>query len=64
MKLDTFLHKIYFDCQSKTLFSSINNLYKAEKSKYPDVTLEKIKDWQDVYTLHKPARKKKIKEIK
>ena len=61
MKLDTFLHKIYFDPQSNASFSSINKLYKAAKSKYPDVTLEKVKDWlsaQDVYTLHKPAWKK------
>ena len=61
MKLDVFLHKIYFDPESTTSFSSVNKLYKFAKSKFPNVRIEYIKHWlsaQDVYTLHKPVKKK------
>ena len=61
MKLDTFLCKIYFDPENTASFSSVNKLYKLAKSKFPDVTIDYIKDWlsaQDVYTLHKPVKKK------
>ena len=60
MKLDIFLHKIYFDPESTTSFSSVNKLYKSAKSIFPNVRIEYIKDWlyaQDVYTLHKPIKK-------
>ena len=61
MKLDTFLHKIYFDPENNASFLSVNKLYKTAKSKFPKVTIAYIKDWlsaQDVYTLHKPVKKK------
>ena len=61
MKLDVFLYKIYFDPKSTASFSSVNKLYKLAKSKFPNVRIEYIKDWlsaQDVYTLHKPVKKK------
>ena len=61
MKLDTFLQKIYFDPNSNASFASVNKLYKVAKSKFPNVTLKEVKDWlsgEDVYTLHKPVKKK------
>ena len=61
MKLDTFLHKIYFDPENTASFSSANKLYKVTKVKFPNVTADYIKDWlsaQDAYTLHKPVKKK------
>ena len=65
MKLDTFLHKTYFDPENNASLSSANKLYKTEKSKFPDVTLNYVKDWlssKDVYALHKPV-KRILKEI-
>ena len=60
MKLDVFLIKTYFDPENNTSFFSVNKLYKIAKTKFPKVTLDNIQDWlstQDIFTLHKPAKK-------
>ena len=65
MKLKAFLEKTYFNPSHNAAFSSVNKLYKVAKLKYPNVTINIIKDWlssQDAYTLHKDARNSK--EIK
>ena len=61
MKLETFLEKTYHNPSHNVAFSSINKLYKAAKLRYPNITINVIKDWlssQDAYTLHKDARRK------
>ena len=61
MKLETFLEKTYHNPSNNAAFSSINKLYKAAKLRYPNVTINVIKDWlssQDAYTLHKDVRRK------
>ena len=42
MNLDTFLDKTYFDPENNA--SSTNKFYKTAESKFPDVTLNYVKD--------------------
>lgn len=56
--MDQYLEKIYTDPKSPSAFSSVQRLYHEAKKKYPNVKLEKIKNFlkhQPSYTLHKPV---------
>ena len=58
--MENYLKNIYFDINSSASFSSVYKLYKEVKIKYPDVTINQVKNWlskQFPYTLHKPARR-------
>ena len=57
--VDKVLRRIYYDPSHPAAYSSVNALYKS--SKEYGIKRKEIESWlkkQDVYTLHKPARRK------
>jgi hypothetical protein len=60
MNFEEELYKIYYNPANSAGFSSVQKLYEAIKSKFPDTTKNKVKNWlrgELAYTLHFPARK-------
>ncbi|MGI9555418.1 MAG: DDE-type integrase/transposase/recombinase [Cyanophyceae cyanobacterium] len=58
---ETTLKRLYYSLDQPAALSGVNRLYKAAKDVHPSLTKRKVERWleqQDVYTLHKPARRK------
>ena len=59
--METLLKSIYYDPRHPASFGGAIALYRAAKAANPYVSLSDIKDWlssQLTYTLHKPVRRK------
>jgi len=60
-KLYKYLERIYYDPAEAGSFGGVLSLYRQAKRSFPNLKISQIKKWlmmQDVYTLHKPARRK------
>jgi hypothetical protein len=58
--MEEYLKTLYYDSTNSASFGGLYKLYKQAKLKYPDITLEYVKNWlidQTAYTLHKNARR-------
>jgi transposase InsO family protein len=58
--MEELLKQKYLDLENAGALTSVQTLYRATKQANPDTTLANVKHWlqtQDVYTLHKPARR-------
>ncbi len=59
--LEDILKKIYYDVSNPNSFGSIDKLYNAAKSKFPNLKREQVENWlksQETYSLYKPLIKK------
>lgn len=62
--MDAVLSGIYFDTNNPACFSNVTALYREAKKIFPKLRQSDVKRWlakQEAYTLHKPARKKFIR---
>lgn len=62
--MDAVLSRVYFDLENPAAFSSVNALYQEAKKLYPALRRNDVSDWlskQEAYSLHKPARKRFIR---
>ena len=58
--MNEILHEIYYNPSHPASFGGVNNLYKYAKLEDPNIKLNNVLNWlkqQNVYTLHRPARK-------
>lgn len=59
--MDRLLRQLYYDPSEATAFSGVRALYEAAKRRNSRITLPRVENWlskQDVYTLHRPVRRR------
>lgn len=60
--MDKVLNQIYYDLRSAGSFSGVDAVFRAAREKgYKKISRKQVRDWlkrQEVYTLHKPARRR------
>ena len=60
-RLDTALQEVYYDPSQPAGFAGVDALHATIRKKFPHLKRSTVRTWlekQDVYTLHKPSRRK------
>lgn len=60
-KINSLLHKIYYNPKHPSGFAGVQKLYRSARNRIKSISLDQVKTWlqqQKTYTLHKPIRRK------